>query len=196
MLSCSIWFSAPSFWMGGGLESRCVRCGWCRRTATSVLQPATGHDPEPLASAFFFVSLRPILELWTPQNLFSLPSRPLSTGFPTLIQNACIACRVIVKCTDIHLSFPSRPVGEWFPRNYVVGIGGAISQMLLNMRSILSGNFYLLFERQMCVCVCVYVCVCVCVCGGGHLPSCSELLSGGQYFQFFFGKGWDFSFFF
>jgi len=23
-LSCSIWFSAPSFWMGGGLESRCV----------------------------------------------------------------------------------------------------------------------------------------------------------------------------
>jgi len=24
MLSCSIWFSAPSFWMGGGIESRCV----------------------------------------------------------------------------------------------------------------------------------------------------------------------------
>ena len=24
MLSCSIWFSAPSSWMGGGLESRCV----------------------------------------------------------------------------------------------------------------------------------------------------------------------------
>jgi len=24
MLSCSIWFSAPSFWIGGGLESRCV----------------------------------------------------------------------------------------------------------------------------------------------------------------------------
>jgi len=24
MLSCSIWFSVPSFWMGGGLESRCV----------------------------------------------------------------------------------------------------------------------------------------------------------------------------
>jgi len=24
MLSFSIWFSAPSFWMGGGLESRCV----------------------------------------------------------------------------------------------------------------------------------------------------------------------------
>ena len=24
MLSCSIWFSAPSIWMGGGLKSRCV----------------------------------------------------------------------------------------------------------------------------------------------------------------------------
>jgi len=24
MLSCSIWFSAPSFWNGGGLESRYV----------------------------------------------------------------------------------------------------------------------------------------------------------------------------
>ena len=26
MLSCSIWFSAPSFWIGGGLDSRCVGC--------------------------------------------------------------------------------------------------------------------------------------------------------------------------
>jgi len=24
MLSFSIWFSAPSFWMGGGLENRCI----------------------------------------------------------------------------------------------------------------------------------------------------------------------------
>jgi len=24
MLSCGKWFSAPSFWLGGGLESRCV----------------------------------------------------------------------------------------------------------------------------------------------------------------------------
>ena len=24
MVSCSVWFSAPSFWMGGGLENRCV----------------------------------------------------------------------------------------------------------------------------------------------------------------------------
>jgi len=26
MLSCSVRFSAPSFWMGGGLESCCVGC--------------------------------------------------------------------------------------------------------------------------------------------------------------------------
>ena len=24
MVSCSIWFPAPSFWMDGGLESRCL----------------------------------------------------------------------------------------------------------------------------------------------------------------------------
>jgi hypothetical protein len=24
MLSCSIWFSAPSFWIRGGLENRCL----------------------------------------------------------------------------------------------------------------------------------------------------------------------------
>jgi len=29
MLSCSIWFCAPSFWMGGGLESRCVGRVYC-----------------------------------------------------------------------------------------------------------------------------------------------------------------------
>ena len=27
MLTCSIWFSAPSFWTGGGLESGCVGRG-------------------------------------------------------------------------------------------------------------------------------------------------------------------------
>ena len=30
MLSCSIWFPAPSFWIGGGLERRCVPWGLCR----------------------------------------------------------------------------------------------------------------------------------------------------------------------
>ena len=33
-LSCSVWSSAPSFWMGGGswelLRRSCVRCGWRR----------------------------------------------------------------------------------------------------------------------------------------------------------------------
>jgi len=24
MLSCSVWFSVPSFWMDGGLKSRCI----------------------------------------------------------------------------------------------------------------------------------------------------------------------------
>ena len=42
MLSCGIWFSAPSFWMGGGIESRCVGRvygvdGALRRTAPSAL---------------------------------------------------------------------------------------------------------------------------------------------------------------
>jgi len=41
MLSCSKWFSAPSLWMGGGLESRCVGLvygadGAVRRTAPSA----------------------------------------------------------------------------------------------------------------------------------------------------------------
>jgi len=45
MLSCSIWFSAPSFWMGGGLESRCVscvRCGWCRARHILSQHPSSG----------------------------------------------------------------------------------------------------------------------------------------------------------
>ena len=29
MLSCSTWFSAPSFWMGGGPESHCVGHVYC-----------------------------------------------------------------------------------------------------------------------------------------------------------------------
>jgi len=24
MLGCSVWFAAPSFWMSGGLENRCL----------------------------------------------------------------------------------------------------------------------------------------------------------------------------
>jgi hypothetical protein len=42
MLSCSVWFSAPSFWMGVGLESRCVGrvCG----ADGAVHQPHRTHD--------------------------------------------------------------------------------------------------------------------------------------------------------
>jgi len=29
MLSCNIWLSAPSFWIGGGLESGCVGRVYC-----------------------------------------------------------------------------------------------------------------------------------------------------------------------
>jgi hypothetical protein len=50
MLSCSIWFSAPSFWMGGGLESRCVGRvnvldGSVRRTAPSHPGTLTSWNP-------------------------------------------------------------------------------------------------------------------------------------------------------
>ena len=42
MLSCSIWFSAPNFWMGGGLESRCVGGAY---DADGVVQhPHRKHD--------------------------------------------------------------------------------------------------------------------------------------------------------
>jgi len=37
MLSYSIWFSAPSFWMGGGLESRCVGRVYVADAATQHL---------------------------------------------------------------------------------------------------------------------------------------------------------------
>ena len=43
MLSCSTWFSAPSFWMGGGLDSRCVGCAaWVVRTGRMV--PCESHS--------------------------------------------------------------------------------------------------------------------------------------------------------
>ena len=43
MLSCSIWFSAPSFWMGGGPESRCVGrvCGADGAVHTAALKTTT-----------------------------------------------------------------------------------------------------------------------------------------------------------
>jgi len=47
MLSCSIWFSAPSFWMGGGLESCCVG----RAKNTSIKLPCC------INLAFHFISI-------------------------------------------------------------------------------------------------------------------------------------------
>ena len=42
MLSCSIWFSAPSFWMGDGLESLCV--GLEYGADGDVHHPHSTHD--------------------------------------------------------------------------------------------------------------------------------------------------------
>ena len=42
MLSYSIWFSAPSFWMGGGLASRCV--GRVYGADGAVHHPHRTHD--------------------------------------------------------------------------------------------------------------------------------------------------------
>jgi len=46
VLSCSIWFSAPSFWMGGGLESRCVDrvCGADGGIRVARHHPHHTHD--------------------------------------------------------------------------------------------------------------------------------------------------------
>jgi len=41
MLSCSIWFSVSSFWMGGGLENRCVGCVYGADCAV----PCARHHP-------------------------------------------------------------------------------------------------------------------------------------------------------
>jgi len=46
MLSCSLWFSAPSFWMGGGLESRYVGrvCGADGAVRLARHHPHRTHD--------------------------------------------------------------------------------------------------------------------------------------------------------
>ena len=43
MLSCSIWFSAPNFWMGGGLESSSVG-RVCGADGAVRLTPHRTHD--------------------------------------------------------------------------------------------------------------------------------------------------------
>jgi len=44
MLSCSIWFSAPSLWMGGGLESCCVGRVYGADGAIARHRPHRTHD--------------------------------------------------------------------------------------------------------------------------------------------------------
>jgi len=44
MLSCSIWFSAPGFWMGGGLESRCVGRVYGAEDAVARYSTYSTHD--------------------------------------------------------------------------------------------------------------------------------------------------------
>jgi hypothetical protein len=44
MLSCSVWFSAPSFWMGGGLESRCLGRVYGADGAVTRHHPHRTHD--------------------------------------------------------------------------------------------------------------------------------------------------------
>jgi len=46
MLSCSIWFSAPSFWMGGGLDSRCL--GRVYGADGARHHPHRTHDLRPI----------------------------------------------------------------------------------------------------------------------------------------------------
>ena len=44
MFSCSILFSTPSFWMGGGLESRCVGRVYSADGAVGRQYPHRKHD--------------------------------------------------------------------------------------------------------------------------------------------------------
>ena len=51
MLSCGILFSAPSFWMGGGLENRCV--GRVYGADGAVHHPHSTHDPRSVELRIF-----------------------------------------------------------------------------------------------------------------------------------------------
>ena len=44
MLNCSVWFSAPSFWMGGVFESRCVGPVYGADGAVRQHHPHRKHD--------------------------------------------------------------------------------------------------------------------------------------------------------
>jgi hypothetical protein len=46
MLSCSVWFSAPCFWMGGGLESRCVGRVYGADGTMAICSNSTSNAPD------------------------------------------------------------------------------------------------------------------------------------------------------
>ena len=69
--------------------------------------------------------------------------------------NACLACRILVRCTEIHLSILSRPVGDRFTGSCEEGIGRAISEILVTIRSVFFKEIvHLVRKAKAGVCVC------------------------------------------
>jgi len=62
MLSCSIWFFAPSFWMGGGLEIGCIgrvygADGAVRQQSHGTIRTVHTTYAAALKTTFFLVRL-------------------------------------------------------------------------------------------------------------------------------------------
>ena len=58
MLSCSIWFSAPSFWIGGALESRYVGRLYGADGAGGICCNSTSNAPDDRRMRSKHVELR------------------------------------------------------------------------------------------------------------------------------------------
>jgi len=80
MLSCSIWFSAPSFWMGGGLESHCVGRVY---GANGDVLGSNQQQLEVCTLPFFYIALNNTPAIHRHANL--LPPKRYSTHLSTLI---------------------------------------------------------------------------------------------------------------
>ena len=59
MLSCSIWFSAPSFWLGGGLESCCVGRVYGADGAVRLTSHGTIHTVHTIYAAALKTTTQP-----------------------------------------------------------------------------------------------------------------------------------------
>jgi len=61
MLSCSVWFSAPGFWVDGGLESRCVGRVFGADGAVRLARhhPPAGFEPVNLGTKGQHATPRP-----------------------------------------------------------------------------------------------------------------------------------------